>query len=148
MALLSFVESAPRGERMDVVVCPACRGINWGACQRLPANFDRGTFECEMCGPFDVSGTAMAKLMAPEDRLSAIQRAALPHRIRSSDDAGGIRPFIRTDWLDKFLDDARLPTHFDTNHCTTVPWSANEQGEFTKQLIATLRRSLNLFPKR
>ena len=52
----------------------------------------------------------MAKLTASEDRSSAIQRPALSHRIRSNDDAGGVRPFIRTDWLDKFLDDARLPT--------------------------------------
>jgi hypothetical protein len=37
-------------------------------------------------------------------------------------------------------------THFDTNHCTTVPWSKDEPEEFKRQLIATLRRSLNLFP--
>lgn len=37
-------------------------------------------------------------------------------------------------------------THFDTNHCTTVMWSDTEADEFKAQLIATLRRSLNLFP--
>jgi hypothetical protein len=37
-------------------------------------------------------------------------------------------------------------THFDTNHCTTVPWSEAEPTQFREQLIATLRRSLNLFP--
>jgi len=37
-------------------------------------------------------------------------------------------------------------THFDTNHCTTVPWSSAESDEFAQELIATLRRSLNLFP--
>jgi hypothetical protein len=36
-------------------------------------------------------------------------------------------------------------THFDTNHCTTVIWSADHAEEFSKELIATLRRSLNLF---
>jgi hypothetical protein len=36
-------------------------------------------------------------------------------------------------------------THFDTNHCTTVIWSADEAGSFTQELVATLRRSLNLF---
>ena len=36
-------------------------------------------------------------------------------------------------------------THFDTNHCTTVQWSANDPNPFVEQLIATLRRSLNLF---
>jgi hypothetical protein len=42
----------------------------------------------------------------------------------------------------------KAKTHFDTNHCTTVVWSINEYEEFVKQLIATLRRSLNLFPTR
>jgi nucleoside 2-deoxyribosyltransferase len=37
-------------------------------------------------------------------------------------------------------------THFDTNHCTTVLWSQDKPDEFGEQLIATLRRSLNLFP--
>jgi hypothetical protein len=39
-------------------------------------------------------------------------------------------------------------THFDTNHCTTVPWSLDDKEEFKRQLIATLRRSLNLFPSK
>lgn len=39
-------------------------------------------------------------------------------------------------------------THFDTNHCTTVTWSSDDTEAFKKQLIATLRRSLNLFPTR
>jgi nucleoside 2-deoxyribosyltransferase len=37
-------------------------------------------------------------------------------------------------------------THFDTNHLTTVLWEADNPSEFVGQLIATLRRSLNLFP--
>lgn len=38
-------------------------------------------------------------------------------------------------------------THFDTNHCTTVLWSMDDDGKrFGDELIATLRRSLNLFP--
>ncbi len=36
-------------------------------------------------------------------------------------------------------------THFDTNHCTTVVWSADSPDHFSSELIATLRRSLNLF---
>ncbi len=35
-------------------------------------------------------------------------------------------------------------THFDTNHCTTVPWSKDTPDEFSQELIATLRRSLEL----
>ena len=33
-------------------------------------------------------------------------------------------------------------THFDTNHCTTVPWSRDDDEGFKQELIATLRRSL------
>jgi nucleoside 2-deoxyribosyltransferase len=36
-------------------------------------------------------------------------------------------------------------THFDTNHCTTVIWDLTEIDKFKNELIATLRRSLNLF---
>lgn len=39
-------------------------------------------------------------------------------------------------------------THFDTNHCTTVLWSVGEEIQFSRELIATLRRSLNLFPSK
>ena len=36
-------------------------------------------------------------------------------------------------------------THFDTNHCTTVPWSRNDDSGFRKRLTATLHRSLDQF---
>ena len=36
-------------------------------------------------------------------------------------------------------------SHFDTNHCTTVPWSIDNDEGFKKELIATIRRSLDLF---
>ncbi len=35
-------------------------------------------------------------------------------------------------------------THFDTNHCTTVPWSRDDDDGFRQALIAALRRSLDL----
>ena len=35
-------------------------------------------------------------------------------------------------------------TRFDTNHCTTIPWSRGDEGAFCQELIATLRRSLDL----
>ncbi len=38
-------------------------------------------------------------------------------------------------------------THFDTNHCTTVPWSRDDDGGFCAELIATLRRSLDAPPR-
>ena len=36
----------------------------------------------------------------------------------------------------------RGKTHFDTNHCTTIPWSSDDPSQFCHRLIATLRRSL------
>ena len=33
-------------------------------------------------------------------------------------------------------------THFDTNHCTTIPWTSDDSQGFCDRLIATLRRSL------
>ena len=42
------------------------------------------------------------------------------------------------------FDEAQI--HFDTNHCTTVCWIPNEFGRFADELVATLRRFLNLFP--
>ena len=35
-------------------------------------------------------------------------------------------------------------THFDTNHCTTIPWCKDDPNGCRKKLIATLRRSLDL----
>ncbi len=37
-----------------------------------------------------------------------------------------------------------ISTHFDTNHCTTVFWSRDNDEVFQQELIATLRRSLDL----
>ena len=34
--------------------------------------------------------------------------------------------------------------HFDTNHCTTILWSKDEDDYFREQMIATLRQSLDL----
>ena len=35
-------------------------------------------------------------------------------------------------------------THFDTNHCTTVRWSDRDPDSFRVELVATLRRSLDI----
>jgi hypothetical protein len=40
----------------------------------------------------------------------------------------------------------RAQTHFDTNHCTTIKWTLKAPDDFTAELIATLRQSLNRFP--
>ena len=41
----------------------------------------------------------------------------------------------------KFQEDS---IYFDTNHCTTVPWSTNDPEGFRKELIATLSLALNV----
>lgn len=35
-------------------------------------------------------------------------------------------------------------SHFDTNHCTTVLWESDNPSNFTQDLIATLKRSLDI----
>ncbi|HEX2814332.1 MAG TPA: hypothetical protein VHO04_16755 [Sphingopyxis sp.] len=35
-------------------------------------------------------------------------------------------------------------SHFDTNHCTTVLWENDNPSNFTQDLIATLKRSLDI----
>lgn len=38
---------------------------------------------------------------------------------------------------------SKAKTHFDTNHCTTITWSADDTEGFAAELIATLQRSLD-----
>ena len=38
---------------------------------------------------------------------------------------------------------SKAKTHFDTNHCTTITWSADDAEGFAAELIATLQRSLD-----
>jgi hypothetical protein len=52
------------------------------------------------------------------------------------------KPVIYICEKDKF---EKVQTHFDTNHCTTVVWTELDPEPFKQQLVATLRRSLNLF---
>src|SRR3954452_7089099 len=90
-----------------VVPCPACLQQHGGTCRQLPSDFDGGLFDCQMCGRFKISGTALAKLTA-DHKLSSIQRAALCHLIRSTHDHGSETPLMTANWLDEFLQNARL----------------------------------------
>lgn len=53
------------------------------------------------------------------------------------------KPVIYTCEKEKFEDKTKS-THFDVNHCTTVPWSTDQPDEFCNRLIAVLHRSLQL----
>ena len=55
------------------------------------------------------------------------------------------KPVIYICEKEKFESASEKP-HFDTNHCTTVPWSRDNDKGFCKELIATLHRSLDLSP--
>lgn len=50
------------------------------------------------------------------------------------------KPVIYICEKDKF---EKTRTHFDTNHRTTIKWSKDDHGQFSSELIATLRRSLS-----
>lgn len=57
---------------------------------------------------------------------------------------GAGKPVIYICQKDKFHEEK---THFDTNHSTTVLWDMNEIDYFLEDLVATIRRSLNLFDR-
>lgn len=50
------------------------------------------------------------------------------------------KPVIYICEKDKF---EKTRTHFDTNHRTTIKWSKDDPEQFSRELIATLRRSLS-----
>jgi nucleoside 2-deoxyribosyltransferase len=96
---------------MPDIVCPICRQMYGGKCRLLPSTFDGSAFDCDMCGPFKAVGTSLATRLGDDTaQLSPIQRAALAHRVRSAKDAGGEPPLITSDWLERFLQNARLPS--------------------------------------
>jgi len=51
------------------------------------------------------------------------------------------KPVIYLCEKDKF---DREKTHFDTNHCTTIIWDKDKPEEFSKQLVAAIKNSLNI----
>lgn len=93
------------------VSCPICRGVFGGKCQKLPTEKDAGHFECEACGQFFVSKSLLAgELSADASKLSDQQRAALAHSLQSANREGQV-PFIKSDWLARFIEEnPRLPT--------------------------------------
>ena len=92
----------------NLVSCPVCEG-RFGLCREISTPRDSRAFQCDGCGGFEISGTALAIWFASGPRrLTAIQRSALSHAIRSA--SGAVPIFITTDWMEAFQRDARLPT--------------------------------------
>lgn len=91
------------------VPCPVCENSDGSNCVELSGR-GRHEFECEVCGKFGVTGTLRnTKLAQGDRRLTAVQRAALSHLLRVNTNAGKEPPVLDTDWLDRFIADARLP---------------------------------------
>jgi hypothetical protein len=92
-----------------LVVCPVCLGI-FGRCRGLETTRDTTGFDCDGCGKFEVSRTVLSTWLQPEhDRLTAMQRAALSHALRSAS-RGAETQIITTGWIEAFIPNARLPT--------------------------------------
>lgn len=92
----------------DFVTCPVCRG-QFGRCRALSTPRDAQAFDCDGCGRFEISRTAMVTWFEQERRLSAMQRAALSHALRTGTRGSGA-PMVTTTWMETFAPTARVPT--------------------------------------
>jgi hypothetical protein len=80
-------------------------------CMLLGQNGDRTLFDCEVCGRYDVSGTALEDSLNSQNHdLTPIQRAVLSHRVRQANDAGRQPPLLTTHDVAEVIANARLPT--------------------------------------
>jgi hypothetical protein len=71
----------------------------------------RTNFDCQVCGRYDVSGSALASILSPDGHyLTPIQRAVLSHRVREANDAGREAPLLTTDQVDDVIVNGKLPS--------------------------------------
>jgi len=88
-----------------MATCPVCGN----KATEHPTSGDRHEFTCEVCGMFEITGTAAA-VLAAKPAWTPIKRAILSHRIRLDQD-GDKPPRIDTYLMERVLDGgARLPT--------------------------------------
>jgi nucleoside 2-deoxyribosyltransferase len=93
------------------VSCPICENKWGGTCDRLQANFDGGSFSCECCGQFKVSGTVLEDNMLQTSRKFDDQkRGALSHFVKTNQIEQSHPPMITSDWFEQFLKMAELPS--------------------------------------
>lgn len=91
--------------QMGCVVCSTSH------CERMGQNGDRIAFNCEVCGRYDVSGSAFASVLNPESYvLTPVQRAVLSHRVRQANDAGRDPPLLTTYDVEEVIENGRLPS--------------------------------------
>ena len=90
--------------------CPVCLGSNGIQCAEFATPRDSTGFECQACGRFEISRSALVTYFDSRRRtLSALQRAALSHRLSTANRGSGGGIMITTDWMERFQRNARLP---------------------------------------
>ena len=98
---------------MNSVVCPVCQGKWGGSCEKITVghSFDGRSFECQVCGAFRATGSALEDSnQLQSHKLNDKKRAALSHFLRINQSSTEKPPLIDPDWLKKFIEDAQLPT--------------------------------------
>lgn len=106
--------------------CPVCRN----SATEHPTSGDRHEFTCEVCGMFEITGTAAA-VLAANSAWTPVKRAALSHRIRL-DQGGNQPPRIDTYLMERVLEGgAKLPTPLQqaTNLLRYIGDSVSATGE-------------------
>ncbi len=88
--------------------CVICKSA---MCVLVGSTSAKSRYECEVCGRYDVSDTALeTTLDTQHDQLTAMQRAILSHRVREAADAGRETPLLTTYVIEDVLANGRLPT--------------------------------------
>lgn len=71
---------------------------------------DRSRFSCEVCGTFEISGSALPALAPERDEITPIKRAILSHRIREASDAQGVVPLVTSNQVQEAITAGALPS--------------------------------------
>lgn len=94
---------------MAEVTCPICESENSIICTKIPTSRDSEGFNCQLCGTFEISRTALRNhFRGYETQFTLMQKAALSHHIRLNSQVTPV--VIMSDWLDHFKKSAQLPS--------------------------------------
>lgn len=90
--------------------CPVCLGASGTLCDTFRTGRDSTGYDCPACGRFEIIRTALVDWFNPQrGRLTAMHRAAMSHKLRSASRSGSAI-MIKTDWMEHFITNARLPS--------------------------------------
>jgi hypothetical protein len=93
---------------MPKTICPVCRNADDGYCATIPTTGDRVGFDCERCGRYEISDTALAdEYIRANSKISKVTRAALSHALRTRFRKGEL---ITSTWLAENLAKLKLPS--------------------------------------